>query len=252
MAKKSNYSEEKLLEAVLAYADCHEGKIMVTSLAKWADENIEGLEGVKYYHFTRTVQTKNASGKTVERKKKCTERIESINATRDSVPGLEKNILVQSADIDSFFALSRTSQRREIMKTRSQIEVLKAKNKALQAENKRRRAESASINDKIKALEKAAAQNTREIKKFRTIVYKYKSVVDEVTARKALQAIGIQDDGFDLQKYAASLEMQTEQTFDIMDSIKITERVSTVVDDDSEDNIAEKGLISSLMDGLDL
>lgn len=84
MAKTPKYTDEKLLEAVVKYADQHRGKIEATKLAEWASENIEGLEGVADRHFTRPEEkTDPKTGKKVKKTKLCTEKITELNAARN-------------------------------------------------------------------------------------------------------------------------------------------------------------------------
>ena len=64
MAKTQKYSEDKLLEAVVKFSEIEKKKIKATELAKWCRNNVEGLEEVRDYHFTRPIKSKDEkSGK---------------------------------------------------------------------------------------------------------------------------------------------------------------------------------------------
>ena len=83
MAKTQKYSENQLLEAVIKFSEIEKKKIKATELAKWCRDNIEGLEEVRDYHFTRPVKEKDdKTGKMIERPKLCTLKIEEINKSR--------------------------------------------------------------------------------------------------------------------------------------------------------------------------
>ena len=58
MAKTQKYDEDQLLDAVVKYAEIERKKIKATELAKWCRNNIEGLEEVRDYHFTRPIREK--------------------------------------------------------------------------------------------------------------------------------------------------------------------------------------------------
>ena len=55
MAKTQKYSEDQLLEAVVKFSEIEKKKIKATELARWCRDNIEGLEEVRDYHFTRPI-----------------------------------------------------------------------------------------------------------------------------------------------------------------------------------------------------
>ena len=59
MAKTQKYSEDRLLEAVIKFAEIEKRKIKATELAKWCRGNMEGLEEVRDYHFTRPIKEKD-------------------------------------------------------------------------------------------------------------------------------------------------------------------------------------------------
>lgn len=103
MAKTQKYSEDKLLEAVVKFSEIEKKKIKATELAKWCRDNIEGLEEVRDYHFTRSVKEKDErTGKMVERPKRCTLKIEEINKSRSLIVSINKNLLLQASNIDIF------------------------------------------------------------------------------------------------------------------------------------------------------
>lgn len=70
MAKTQKYSEDRLLEAVVKFAEIEKRKIKATELARWCRSNMEGLEEVRDYHFTRPIKEKDIkTGKMVGRPK---------------------------------------------------------------------------------------------------------------------------------------------------------------------------------------
>ena len=51
MAQKEKYTEEQLMDAVVKYSETVSGKIKITELAKWAADNVSGLEGIQAHNF---------------------------------------------------------------------------------------------------------------------------------------------------------------------------------------------------------
>ena len=103
MAKTQKYSEDKLLEAVVKFSEIEKKKIKATELAKWCRNNVEGLEEVRDYHFTRPIKSKDEkSGKIIERPKLCTLKIEEINNSRSLTASINKNLLLRASNIDTF------------------------------------------------------------------------------------------------------------------------------------------------------
>ena len=133
MGKEQKYSEEKLLEAVVKYAGLHKRKIKTTELAAWASMNIDGLEGVKDYHFTRDVtETDPKTGEKTTRPKECKKRINEINRSRHTASEIHNNPLLQASNVDAFLELPPHDQRYWILETRKQVGRLVAENRKLQ------------------------------------------------------------------------------------------------------------------------
>ena len=107
MAKTQKYSEDKLLEAVVKFSEIEKKKIKATELAKWCRDNIEGLEEVRDYHFTRSVKEKDErTGKMVERPKRCTLKIEEINKSRSLIVSIIVFIFIKDIGVVLVVSLS--------------------------------------------------------------------------------------------------------------------------------------------------
>lgn len=233
MAKTQTYTDDLLLSAVIKYAERFSGKIFITDLAKWASENISGLEGVQYYHFARPVKIKDPkTGKMNKKKKLCTERIEEINKARSVTYCVKKNTLLQSAQVDDFLSLPAQTQRKVILDTREQMDALVKKNiyltqtnKQLQAENKGLMEVSQENNEKWNEL---SARQKRLVKQMEGLL----TVYGEDSMREALRKIGVTDEGFDLKAYTESLSLDIQDNFSIKEALKQPKDHGNVVTDD--------------------
>ena len=225
MAKVQTYTDDLLLSAVIKYAERFSGKIVFADLAKWASANIPGLEGVQYYHFTRSVKIKDPkTGKTIEKKKQCTERIEELNKARNVSYHVKKNILLQSAKIDDFLSLPAQTQRKIILDTREQVDVLIRKNLYLTRSNKQLSAE----NNKLKEVNLENSEKWKELSARQQLLIKQVNSLitlhSETSMKEALEKIGITEDGYDLKSYTDSLSLSIEDNFSIKSALKQAEK----------------------------
>lgn len=250
MAKTQKYSEDKLLEAVVKFSEIEKKKIKATELAKWCRDNIEGLEEVRDYHFTRSVKEKDErTGKMVERPKRCTLKIEEINKSRSLIVSINKNLLLQASNIDIFMEQPDSAKRKMIVETRETVDKLLMRNRnitrekeVLKTENQAMKAEILKISEKVDNFQKAQDKMIRQIK------YLMKAT-DEAARKEIVAQMGISDDSVDLDTYMNSLNQELSQIVDI-------NRILRKYLDESDSNIDSKGdkadnLINDIMSGLD-
>lgn len=250
MAKTQKYSEDKLLEAVVKFSEIEKKKIKATELAKWCRDNIEGLEEVRDYHFTRSVKEKDErTGKMVERPKRCTLKIEEINKSRSLIVSINKNLLLQASNIDIFMEQPDSAKRKMIVETRETVDKLLMRNRnitrekeVLKTENQAMKAEILKISEKVDNFQKAQDKLIRQIK------YLMKAT-DEAARKEIVAQMGISDDSVDLDTYMNSLNQELSQIVDI-------NRILRKYLDESDSNIDSKGdkadnLINDIMSGLD-
>ncbi len=240
MGAKQKYSEEKLLEAVVKYAKIYKGKIKVTELAAWASNNIDGLAGVKDYHFTGNVTEINPrTGKKVTRPKKCKVRIEEINKSRHTAREMRTNPLLQASQIDAFLHLPLHEQRSWILETRKQMDMLKAENRELQTKANAESAKTKAVNEQMNQMEERLAQlREKQIDLLRAV--KCAMDVLHIDARKAtLASIGIKDGNIDLDIYADSLTLDLRDIFDMNRVIRGHAANMEQIDQEIEDMIGE-------------
>lgn len=216
MAKTQKYSEDKLLEAVVKFSEIEKKKIKATELAKWCRDNIEGLEEVRDYHFTRSVKEKDErTGKMVERPKRCTLKIEEINKSRSLIVSINKNLLLQASNIDIFMEQPDSAKRKMIVETRETVDKLLMRNRnitrekeVLKTENQAMKAEILKISEKVDNFQKAQDKLIRQIK------YLMKAT-DEAARKEIVAQMGISDDSVDLDTYMNSLNQELSQIVDI-------------------------------------
>lgn len=216
MAKTQKYSEDQLLEAVIKYSEIEKKKIKSTELAKWCRANIEGLEEVRDYHFTRSIKERDVkTGKMIERSKLCTIKINEINKARDITKSVDANLLLRSSNIDVFFQQSDIVQRKTVVETRKVFDelinrniLITRENEVLKVENKSIKTNMAKLTEKISALE--AAQN----KLIKQVEYLMKNT-DESKRIEMLSKMGIEDKSIDLDIYTESLTQNLKEVMDI-------------------------------------
>lgn len=230
MAKTPKFPDEKLLEAVVRYADLHRGKIEATKLARWASENVDGLQGVEDRHFTRPEVKKDPkTGKTVKSIKLCTAKINELNAARSIASAVSSNVLLKSANVDKFLSLPPQEQRRLILETRNQVDKLIAENIALRAENKAVSAKTQAVSTKMESFENKLKDLRAEQRKLIVLVARAMDVFDEKERKRMLASIGICDGMFDLDTYADSLTQRVNELSAIDEIIRRNKNTSVDV-----------------------
>lgn len=220
MAKRQKYSEEQLLEAVIKFSEVEKKKIKATELARWCRANVKGLEDVRDYHFTRSVRAKDEkTGKTYERAKLSTLKIEEINKSRSLTVSINTNLLLRASNIDIFMEQPDVAKRKMIVETRETVDKLLTcngnltrENETLRAENKFMKVDILKITDKIEILQKA------QDKFIKQITYLMRSI-DEVERKKMLSLMGVEDGGIDLNTYAESLQQNLSEVMNINQSL---------------------------------
>lgn len=221
MAKTQKYSEDQLLEAVVKFSEIEKKKIKATELADWCRRNIEGLEEVRDYHFTRSVKERDEkTGKMIERPKFCTLKIEEINKSRSLSVSINTNLLLRASNIDTFMEQPDSAKRKMIVETRETVDKLLTRNRnitreneTLKSENKKIKSDIFILSDKIDALQKA--QN----KLIKQITYLMK-VTDEATRKDMIREMGIEDETVDLDIYSKSLQQELSEVMDINKDIR--------------------------------
>lgn len=150
MAKTQKYSEDQLLEAVVKFSEIEKKKIKATELARWCRDNIEGLEEVRDYHFTRPIKEKDEkTGKMVERPKRCTLKIEEINKSRSLIVSINTNLLLRASNIDTFMEQPDAAKRKMIVETRETVDKLLTHNGNITRENEALKIENKSMKSDI-------------------------------------------------------------------------------------------------------
>lgn len=248
MAKNQKYSEDQLLEAVVKFSEIEKKKIKATELAKWCRNNIEGLEEVRDYHFTRSVRQKDEkSGKMVERPKMCTLKIEEINKVRSLTVSINTNLLLRSSNIDTFMEQSDLTKRKIIVETRETVDKLLIRNgnitrenEALKFENKSLKSDILNLTKRIDDLQKA--QN----KLIKQVSYLMKAT-DETARKEMLTQMGIENGSVDLTKYVESLQQELSDVLEINNALR---RHLMVANTDNNINKTNT-LTEDIMSGLD-
>lgn len=248
MAKTQKYSEDRLLEAVIKFAEIEKRKIKATELAKWCRGNMEGLEEVRDYHFTRPIKEKDIkTGKMVERPKLCTVRMEEINRSRSVMVGIKTNLLLGSSDIGTFLEQPVQLQRKMIADTREAVGRLLAgnqrlarENDALMAENKRLTAELAVFAEKLDLLAKTQERLEKQVAHLM-------KASDEASRKEMLARMGVMDGEIDLAAYTESLRLGIDE------AVRIGRTLGRYVAAEGRQTKGETGdsLADAVLSGLD-
>lgn len=252
MAKKQKIDNDLLLEAVVKYSDICKGKIKYKELAEWSAANIEGLEEVKDYMFSRSItETDPSTGKKKSQDRPCTIRIKEINASRTVTADIAANALIQVSNVEIFMSLPRAEQRRAILATREQVTSLTQRNIYLERENKRIVSADEDLKTFAAELEArllSVAETHELLKKQINYIRKF---TDAAQRRQALEQIGITEDGFQLLVNQEAL--QIEASFSFGNAIKKfqkaaeqTEKLEVTVPSEND-----KSLSDDIMKGLD-
>lgn len=216
MAKRQKYADDLLLEAVIKFSEIEKGKIKATELARWARENMLGLEEVKDYHFTRAVKEKNdKTGKMEEKPKLCTLKIEEINKARTVTKSINSNMLLRSSNIDTFMEQPDTAKRKMVVQAREIVDKLvlqngnlKRENEALKSQNKKLVSEIDYVKEQISAVEIAQRKLIKQVNYIMRIT-------DETARKQMLSEMGIKDGSIDLDQYNDSLEQNIHEVMNL-------------------------------------
>lgn len=216
MAKTQKYSEDQLLEAVIKYSEIEKKKIKATELAEWSRRNIEGLEEVRDYHFTRSIRERDVNtGKIIDRPKLCTLKINEINKARDITKSVDTNLLLRAANIDAFFQQSDSAKRKIVVETRKIFDEIIHRNILLARENEILKMEKEIITVQItKMTEKISVLEEEQDKLVKQVAYIMK-YMDEAKRKEMLAKMGIEDETIDLDIYMKSLEQKLNDVMDI-------------------------------------
>ncbi len=235
MAKTQKYSEDQLLEAVVKFSEIEKKKIKATELARWCRDNIEGLEEVRDYHFTRPIKEKDEkTGKMVERPKRCTLKIEEINKSRSLIVSINTNLLLlRASNIDTFMEQPDAAKRKMIVETRETVDKLLThngnitrENEALKIENKSMKSDILIMSNKIDTLQKA------QDKLIKQVSYLMKAT-DEATRKEMLAQMGIEDESVDLNTYIKSLRQDLSEVINIDKNLKAYLKNNTTLNIDN-------------------
>lgn len=216
MARTQKFPEDLLLEAVVKYAETEKGKIKATELAAWAALNIKGLEGVRDYHFMRSIRDKDPkTGKQTVGKKACTLRMEEINRARSLTESVKRNALLKASTIEAFMDQPDYVQRRQIADTRETVDRILAKNASLTRENESLHATNRQLKAEVTVLsEKVDALSRTQMVLSRKVLFLMKAT-DEASRKAILAEMGIEDQGIDLDSYTQSLSLDIRDIMDI-------------------------------------
>ena len=253
MAKTQKYSEDQLLEAVVKFSEVEKKKIKATELAEWCRKNVEGLEEVRDYHFTRSIRERDEkTGKIVERQKLCTLRMEEINKSRSLTVSINTNVLLRASSIDTFMGLPVSAQRQMIAETRETVDKLLIKNAnlsrendALKAENRSLKVQVDSVSDKIDALQKSQSKLIKQVS------YLMKSA-DEAMRKQVLAEMGVEDGSIDLDTYTKSLQVELSKAMNINKSLREYVADSGTATCKEENPKNSGSIVDEVMSGLNL
>lgn len=224
MGQIQKYTDDQLLEAVIRFADITTGKIKATELERWARKNMPFLEEVTRDMFIRPRIERDKGGNKIKIPNPCKEKIDSVNKSRSAERKAETNPLLKSADIDAFFSLSITDQRRAVLDARKQMEELIKRNLYLEQENRCLSEDKKRLKLRNDELQSKIADIEAEQATLRRTVAGVSGLVDSIGRKAALEEIGICDGGLDLVKNAESLDARVNGLLEINETPKKTKK----------------------------
>ncbi|MBE5851273.1 MAG: hypothetical protein E7298_14290 [Lachnospiraceae bacterium] len=220
MGRRPKYSDERLTEAVHQYQKVHKGKIEASELARWASDNCDGLEGVRYYDFTRPLIVVDAkTGKKQNKKKQCTILIEMLNNQRGIGRRPEWNDLLCAADINSILNRTKADQRQLILDAREQHAKLKKTVARLQESNRVLQEENQSLLDKIESLNESFLECEKTQQKLSKQIKVILKSAEHEAQKEALAKQGIFEDGVDLSMYIKAKTTTIERALEVKNAI---------------------------------
>ena len=222
-------------------------KIKATELAEWCRNNIEGLEEVRDYDFTRPIREKDEkTGKVIDRSKLCTLKIEEINKTRSLTASINTNLLLRASNIDTFMEQTDIVKRKMIVETRKTVDKLLVQNGNIVRENEALKSENKSMKiDILKLTEKIDKLQIVQDALSKRITYLMKAT-DEAARKEMLSQMGITDKKVDLDVYSESLQQKLSEVIDINKTLR---RYLSDVDEKEEKT---SDITSDIMSGLNL
>lgn len=253
MAKTQKYSEDQLLEAVVKYSEVEKKKIKATEIAKWCRDNIEGLEEVRDYHFTRPMKVRDEkTGKMVDQKKLCTEKIDEINKSRSLTVSINTNLLLRASNIDAFMEQSDAAKRKMVAETRGTVDKLLNRNGYLERENTFLKTENKCMKtDIIKVTDTLISLQKEQERLIKQVNYLMKAT-DETARKDMLKEMGVSDGAIDLDTYTKSLQQKLSDVMSINKELRryISESDTGSDNDDPDDNKGD--LTDNIMSGIDI
>ena len=249
MAQKEKYTEEQLMDAVIKYSETIPGKIKITELAKWAADNVPGLEGIQAHNFRgkRKVINKR-TGKQEQLQLLAFERIQRINEMRMGTKALRSTELLHSSDPDKFLYLPRPIQRSQILDAREYIEKLIDRDRALTKQNNDLLEENTRLKDDNIKLQDGLDQIQERQEMIEKKLTQMVRQMDEQRQAETLQSLGVMDDGVDLEVYVKSLRQDIGDVFSISNSIRRFKEGSTREDGSGQAaDIKKQNMINGVM-----
>ena len=210
MAKRQKFSDDILTSAVLQYAEVCKGIIKNTELAEWARNNVEGLEEVQHYHFSRPIKAKSKTGKVIERAKLCTTKIEEINFARQHLAKVENNVLLNTSNIEAFRDLPWSAQADIIVDARKQYNEQVQRNILLSRKYELLQQDEKVLHERADKIERTLKAHMDKLDIVASQIKYLMKQVDNAEQRKALESIGIFDKEIKMSTFIASLQESAE------------------------------------------
>ena len=235
MGRTAKFPEDLLLDAVIKYSEIVKTKIKVKELARWSSNNINGLEGVKDYHFTRLQK----DSKTGEYKKRlCAQRIEELNVVRNTRQRENKNVLLSTVNMNLFFEQDRRIQAKEVQEMRDIVSEYRRTINFLRQQNEYYRSLLKEISEKMGVFEVEIKEIMKKQRVLDKKVAEVRRCLNDENIRAQLELIGISDGNFDLVKYNEALKTGVSELFNIEKAIRMYQR--NLSGDDGEEDYEEE------------
>ena len=179
MGRKAKFDENIMLESIVKFASICDGKIKASELAKWADENVIGLEGIQGYHFlTSRIEKNQKTGEKLEVESICKRKIDEINSLRNLEKEVQHNLILSLSNIDIFYEQSEKTQRRTISDARKIHFNLIKKYKTLSLEKERYAVQVEKYEQELNQVQ----QKYKEVEKKRRSLQKEIDILEEKCA----------------------------------------------------------------------
>lgn len=212
MARTQKFSDDLLLEAVVRYAETTKEKIVAVDLAQWCHQNVPGLEDVRDYHFLRPIKVKNEkTGKVIDQKKRCTERIEEINHTRSITEKVKSNVLLFSASVNQFFDLPIYIQKTQAEEAKAIFDEIRVKYERATRENEALRKTVDSLVGRLQDVEEILPKIDLKIEKQNLLLNRVKRDWTDEKMKEVLRNMGIEDDKINFEQLKKSLKNESDE-----------------------------------------